>query len=110
MGYNYNMTIHKLLLLETEANNAMRNIEKEQAYVAKKADEELQVRLSYVEQEKDEKIFNFSQALERETAESIAKIQAEYDLKESTLLSAFAHNRNRWNDNIVEKVLAFESK
>jgi len=102
------MIIHKLLLLETEANEAMRNIEKEQAYMAKKADADLQARLSLLEQEKDAKIHGFSQALERETAESIAKIQAEYELKESTLISAFASNRNRWKDEIVDRVLFHE--
>jgi len=99
------MIIQKLLLLETEAKEAMRNLEKEQAYMAKKADEELTRRLHVIQLERDAEITRLEQVAEQEVANGMTKIQAEYQIKENTLVTAFANNRNTWKDEIVNTVL-----
>jgi len=99
------MIIQKLLLLESEAQEAMKTLEKEQAYIAKKSEEELSQRIKELEWEKDATIQKLNQTTEAETAETITKIQAQYKQKESRIIAAFAANRITWRDEIVNDVL-----
>ncbi|MCL2285013.1 MAG: hypothetical protein FWC32_01455 [Firmicutes bacterium] len=99
------MIIQKLLLLESEAQEAMRALEKEQALSAKKAEEDLSRRIAELEWEKDATIQKLEQSTEDETAEIIAIIEAEYKQKGSELITAFAANRDTWKGKIVQDVL-----
>jgi len=99
------MIIQKLLLLESEAKQAMQTLEKEQALLAKKAEEDLSQRIAALECEKDAAIQRLTLRSEKETAEVIARIQAEYKQKGSELIQAFAANRSTWKNKIVHDVL-----
>jgi len=99
------MIIQKLLLLESEAQEAMRALEKEHALLAKKAEEDLSRRIAELEWEKDAAIKQLAQTSQHKTAEIIAKIQAEYKQKGSELINAFAANRSTWRDKVVQDVL-----
>jgi len=99
------MIIQKLLLLESEAKQAMQALEKEQALLAKKAEEDLSQRIAELECEKDAAIQKLTLRTEMETAEIISRIQAEYKQKGSKLIQAFAANRNTWQDKITHDVL-----
>jgi len=99
------MIIQKLLLLESEAKQAMQTLEKEQALLAKKAEEDLSQRITELECEKDAAIQKLTLHSEKETAEIISRIQAEYKQKGSELIQAFAANRSAWKSKIVHDVL-----
>jgi len=99
------MIIHKLLLLESEAQEAMKTLEKEQVYLAKKSEKELSQRIQQLEWEKEATIQKLSQNADKETAEVITKIQAEYKQKESRLIAIFAANRITWRSDIVNDIL-----
>jgi len=99
------MIIQKLLLLESEAQDAMRSIEKEQVLLAKQAKEDLILRIGELEREKDIAIKRLEQNTEEETTRVIAKIQAEYEQKRSELITAFAANHHTWRDKVTQNVL-----
>jgi len=99
------MIIQKLLLLESEAQEAMRTLEKEQVLLAKKAEEDLAHRITKLESEQNAAIKLLEQNTEAETMTAIAKIKMDYKQKESNLIRAFAANRNTWEDEIVQEIL-----
>ena len=107
MIYNVPMTIQKLLLLESEAKAAMQALEKEQAQLAKKAEEDLQLHMAALESEKNEAIQRLATQTEKDAGTIIAKIQADYKRKGSELIHAFAINHNTWRDKITRDVLNF---
>ena len=104
-GYNPYMTIQKLLFLESEAQLAMRAIEKEHVTLAQKAENELQSKLAELDYRHRLALDELTQNAETHAAFVIAKIQAEFAKKGSDVLSAFAKNRSLWCDTIVRDVL-----
>ena len=99
------MIIQKLLLLESEAQEAMRTLEKEQVLLAKKAEEDLAHRIAKIESEQNAAIKILEQRSQDETMAAITKIKADYKQKESDLIAAFAANRNTWKEKIVQEIL-----
>jgi len=99
------MIIHKLLLLESEAQEAMRTLEKEQAIMTRKAEEEISHHLAELENEKQVAFQNLAQDIQDETQAIIAKIQAEYEQKRGELVSAFTASRSAWTEKVVQDVL-----
>ena len=99
------MIIQKLLLIESEAQEAMRMLEKEKADMAKKAEEELTRRVLELEDAKNAKLCELRQNTEKKTSAAITKIEAEYEQKRSDLVKIFADNRRTWVDKIFYDVL-----
>jgi len=99
------MIIQKLLLIESEAQEAMRMLEKEKIDMAKKAEAELTRRVLELENVKNAKLYELRQATEEKTLATITKIEAEYEHKRSELVKTFADNRKTWGDNIFHDVL-----
>jgi len=99
------MIIQKLLLIESEAQEAMRMLEKEKADMAKKAEDELTRRVLELEDAKNAKLCELRQTMEEKNLAAITKIEAEYEQKRSDLVKIFADNRKTWVDKIFYDVL-----
>lgn len=99
------MIIQKLLQIESEAQDAMRMMEKEQADLAKKAETELAQRVLELENAKNANLEKLRHSTQEKTLAAIAKIEAEYKQKGSDLVKIFAENRTIWVDKIFNDVL-----
>lgn len=101
------MTIHKLLVLESEAKEAMQALEKEQAFLAKKAQEDLMQRMIAFEKAKRHANKKAAKETEANAAEAITKTQAEYKQKRSEKVHTFTAKGNIWKDQVFHHVITF---
>jgi len=99
------MIIQKLLSLESEAQEAMRTLEKEQAHLARQTDNQLAQRIAEIEGEKDTVISSMAQEVLQETQNAIAQIQAKYKQQGSELTDAFTANQSIWAEKVATHVL-----
>jgi len=99
------MTIQKLLLLESEAQEAMRTLEKDQATASKKAEDNLATKITRLEEENAAAIRELFHKTEAQTAIEIERIKADYRQRGSELQKAFAANRTIWVEKIINEVL-----
>jgi len=104
------MIIQKLLFIESEAQEAMRILEKEQTNLSAIAEAELTSRVQELEDAKNSSIKEMYEAVEEKTLATIAKNKAEYEQKGSELQKVFAANKNNWGDKIFHDVLYGPSK
>ena len=97
------MIIQKLLALESEAQEAMSAIAKEQTRLAQKAEEEVAQRVAEINKQAD---ITIEQLLaEADASERIDSLQEEYQKKETTLVESFEKHNRVWKERIVHDVL-----
>jgi len=99
------MTIQKLLLLESEAQEAMRTLEKDQAAASKKAEDDLATKITRLEEENATAIRELIRKSEAQTTIETERIKADYRQRGSELQTAFATNRTLWVEKIIKDVL-----
>jgi len=99
------MIIQKLLLLESEAQNAIRMLEKEQTLLSTKAEADLLQQMAAIEEEQDNILQKCTQDTAHHTATAIAKIQADYEQKGRELILAFTANHHMWKEKILHEVI-----
>lgn len=99
------MIIQKLLLLETEAKEAMRTIEREQVSFFKKSTADLHSTTQSLEADREATLASIAAAIEVQTSATIEKIQAEYYKKEGELTQNFANHHSIWQEDILHRVL-----
>jgi len=99
------MIIQKLLLIESEAQDAMRIIEEEQAHLAKNVERELAHRIAELEKASGMTTNKFIQTTEEKTTAAIDKIKIEYRQKRSALAKSFAKNYHGWVDKVYTDIL-----
>jgi len=103
------MIIQKLLSLESEAQEAMRTLEKEKAILAQQTDNVLAQQIAEIEDKKDAAINRMAQTISQETQNTIAQIQAKYKQKGSELSNAFTANQSIWAEKISTHILFGDS-
>jgi len=97
------MLIQKLLALESEAQEAMSAIAKEQTRSSQKAEEEIEQRVAEINKQAD---ITIEQILaEADASERIDLIQREYQKKETALEESFDKHNRVWKERIVHDVL-----
>jgi len=97
------MIIQKLLALESEAQEAMSAIAKEQTRLAQKAEEEITQRVAEIEKQAD---ITIEQLLaEADASERIDLLQLDYKEKETALAGSFEKHNRAWKERIVHDVL-----
>lgn len=99
------MIIHKILSLESEAQEAMRTLEKELSHIAQGTAADMAQNMADMESEKDAAMAQLSEDTHRETQATITKIQAEYEDKRSELIAHFAANHPTWVEKISTDIL-----
>jgi len=95
----------QLLAIEIEAQEAMKDIEKENAHLAHSAQENLARRIAAIENEGAETIKLLVCETEKQTAEKIAQVQEEYRVKEEVFKKEFLENRKKLRGKIFHDVL-----
>ncbi|MCL2386124.1 MAG: hypothetical protein FWC89_01105 [Defluviitaleaceae bacterium] len=99
----------QLLAIESEAQEAMNDITKENAHLAFKAQEELERRVANIENEGAEAIRRLVLETERHTAARIAYVQDEYRIKGEEFESEFMNGRKILRGKIFHDVLYGDS-
>jgi len=100
-----NFTIEQLLALESEAQEAMKDIEKETADITKSTHESLSKRIAAIESEGAEKIKQLTIETENYTVERITQIQEEYRIKAEGFENEFRVKRKAQRAKIFHDVL-----
>ena len=99
------MIIHKLLLLESEAQQAMRAIEKEQQHLFEQSKAHIATQTDALEGEKNLALNRLHQTIHTETTTAIKKIQANFGQKEDELKTAFAKHSTSWKQQVMDHML-----
>jgi len=99
------MIIQKLLIIEDDARNRIRDLEEEQEYLAKKSEKELADYIENLKIETNAEIQSLTQESEAATAAAVEKIQADYAQKERELVAGFAKNGDAWVGEILERLI-----
>ena len=95
----------QLLAIESEAQEAMKAIEKENAQLVQKAREELARRVAEIEKDGEAAIRKLQREAKTDTVSQIERIREEYRHKVKTLDNEFAENKNIWRGKIFHDVL-----
>ena len=103
------MIIQKLLLIESDARNAMQILEKEQAEISAKTEAEVAQRVAEMENAKNLALQEHIEATNDKTLSAIAKLTAEYKQKGSELIKIYTANRSLWEEKIFNDVLHGQS-
>ena len=96
----------QLLAIESDAQEAMNTITKENAQLALKAEEGLAKRIAKIEQNNTEAIRKLSREAEDDAAAKIAAIQEEYLRKWESFEEEFMANKNETRTKIFQNILA----
>jgi len=95
----------QLMAIESEAQEAMNAMTKENAHLARKAEEDLAIRIAQIEQGGAEAIRRLGREADSETAARIAIIEEEYMTKAEFLDSEFQANKKDLKKRIIRDVL-----
>ena len=95
----------QLLTIESDAQEAMNTMAKENAHLARKAEEELAKKIAQVERNSAEAIRQLGRESDEVTAAKIAAIQEEYASKGKTLESEFLASKDEALKKIIHEVL-----
>jgi len=95
----------QLLAMESDAQEAMNTMAKENAHLARKAEEELAQKIAQIERNSAEAIRQLGREYEEDTATKIAAIQDEYDYKAKVLESEFLASKDESLKKIIHEVL-----
>lgn len=101
--------IEQLLVLESEAKEAMNAIAKEDTRIADKAREDLQRRIAEIEQQGIDTIKRLEEESERHFLAKIRGVQENYRVKEDELRRRYAMKKEDMLDRIMRDVLYGES-
>ena len=99
------MDIQKLLSIESEAQEAMNDMAKEELRIREKAKLDLQRRLAEIEAAGQRAIEKLRQDSEADCATKVAEIQAECQRKIQELQANFSEKRTEWRGKIFHDVL-----
>lgn len=102
--------IEHLLAIETEAQEAMHDIEKESAVIKQNAQENLARRIAEIEREGAETVRNFVRESEKDTAAKIARAREEWRAKNERLEKHFIENRKKMRGKIFHDILYGEDE
>ncbi|MCL1845305.1 MAG: hypothetical protein FWF77_05325 [Defluviitaleaceae bacterium] len=97
--------LEQLLAIESDAQEAMNDIEKETAVLAQSAREGLARRIAEIEREGTEAIHRLAVEAELDTATQIARAQEEWREKNENLEKFFVENREKMRGKIFHDVL-----
>lgn len=91
--------------MESEAQEAMLMVSKENAKLVKKAEADLKNKITQIKQEAFEYVQKLTSEAHRETELQIAKINEEYRLKEEEMELMFTKNREAYREKILNEIL-----
>ncbi|MCL2357156.1 MAG: hypothetical protein FWC70_08370 [Defluviitaleaceae bacterium] len=97
--------LEQLLAIESEAQEAMLDIEKETADLTHGAHEKLARRIAEIEREGADTVRRIASESERETAAKIALAQEEWREKNIRLEKSFTENRKKMRGKLFHDVL-----
>lgn len=108
--YGYNMCmdtiLQKLLAIESDAQQAMNTLAKDEAQLKHRMEAELLNRISEMETEGNKKIAELKHLSNEETALKISEIKAEYKIKLQKFLQNFNENRQKWRGEIFNEIIS----